>query len=161
MSTRAYIGKINEDGSVEAIYNHSDGYPSGLGYIAFSYINKSNIDNVLALGYVSSFEVTSNIYDKVKALQEEIKADKNSKKFNSYMIDYYNNYVEVENSELSAYSANNEDTTVKYANCGEMLDDNWYDIEYIYLLDTRTNIWKYVDMHNQFKTLRKLEDVLM
>lgn len=155
MSTRAYIGKIDENGAVTVIYNHSDGYPSYLGYLALNYIDESNIDNILALGYISSLNVTENILAKIKSLDEN-KVGKRVNNYDLYLINYYSSYVEVENSLLSAYSANSEDTTVTYNNCGEMLSNDLGDIEYIYLFDTRTKIWKYVDMHKAHKTVRRL-----
>ena len=33
MSTRAYIGIKNKNGTVTAIYNHSDGYLENLGHL--------------------------------------------------------------------------------------------------------------------------------
>ena len=38
MSTRAYIGIKNKNGTVTAIYNHSDGYLENLGHLLWKYI---------------------------------------------------------------------------------------------------------------------------
>ena len=54
MSTRSMIGKLNEDGSVTAIYCHFDGYPSHNGKILNEhYTDEKKVDELLALGSLS------------------------------------------------------------------------------------------------------------
>ena len=53
MSTRSLIGKLNEDGSVDYVYCHSDGYLAGVGKTLVDFYGKSNIDRLLALGDLS------------------------------------------------------------------------------------------------------------
>lgn len=53
MSTRSMIGKL-EDGKIKAIYCHFDGYPEGVGKkLKELYMDKSKIDDLLALGDIS------------------------------------------------------------------------------------------------------------
>lgn len=55
MSTRSMIGKMNEDGTVEAIYCHFDGYLDGVGATLFeAYQDQKKIDQLIYKGDVSS-----------------------------------------------------------------------------------------------------------
>jgi hypothetical protein len=55
MATRSRIGIENEDGSIESIYCHWDGYPRRNGKIlAEHYTNPEKIKALLALGDISS-----------------------------------------------------------------------------------------------------------
>ena len=58
MSTRGYVGRLNEDGSVDAIYNHFDSYFDGLGKDLLKDFNtKEKVDELIARGdgsYVSN-----------------------------------------------------------------------------------------------------------
>ena len=54
MSTRSNIGIINADGSVTAIYCHSDGYPSGVGKTLREHYNTEDaVRELLKLGDLS------------------------------------------------------------------------------------------------------------
>jgi hypothetical protein len=54
MSTRSTIARLNENGSIDAIYCHYDGYPSHNGRILFeSYQDPAKINKLLALGDLS------------------------------------------------------------------------------------------------------------
>lgn len=54
MSTRSNIGIINADGSVTAIYVHSDGYPSGVGKTLLDNYNTADkVRELLKLGDLS------------------------------------------------------------------------------------------------------------
>lgn len=54
MSTRCYIGMLNDDGTVRAIYHHWDGYPEGVGKVLLNhYQNKDKINKLLDLGDMS------------------------------------------------------------------------------------------------------------
>lgn len=54
MSTRCRIGIQNEDGSIDNIYSHSDGYPAYVGKMLFeNYQNPEKIRELMALGDVS------------------------------------------------------------------------------------------------------------
>jgi len=57
MSTRSSIAIKNEDGTVESVYVHSDGYPSHVGYILQEYYNsEERIHKLLDLGDLSVLE---------------------------------------------------------------------------------------------------------
>lgn len=61
MATRSFIGKINKDNTVTAVYCHFDGYPQHVGKILTeSYITESQVDSLLACGDMSSLEHTLN-----------------------------------------------------------------------------------------------------
>ena len=55
MSTRCAIGLLRPNGTVLTIYNHHDGYPSGVGVCLLeSYANEERIKALLELGSISS-----------------------------------------------------------------------------------------------------------
>ncbi len=55
MSTRSFIAKLNENGSVSGNYCHHDGYPDGVGkMLKENYADPDKIDALLALGSLSS-----------------------------------------------------------------------------------------------------------
>lgn len=57
MGTRSYIGIVNEDKSIDAIYCHWDGYPSHNGEILINFYNNENaVRELIALGGLSSLE---------------------------------------------------------------------------------------------------------
>lgn len=58
MSTRCYVGKMNSDGSIRAIYVHHDGYLDGVGAVLTEYYdNEEKIDKLLDLGDMSSLGI--------------------------------------------------------------------------------------------------------
>lgn len=57
MSTRAYIGIKNENGSVTAIYNQCDGGLDNLGHLLRKYFKtEEQVRELLAFGYISSVQ---------------------------------------------------------------------------------------------------------
>lgn len=54
MGTRCYIGKLEKDGGVRAIYCHYDGYVDGVGKTLKDFYDSGNIDQLLELGDLSS-----------------------------------------------------------------------------------------------------------
>ena len=55
MATRSYIGRQYQDGSIDYIYCHWDGYPAYNGYILQEhYTDSDKVDQLLALGNLSS-----------------------------------------------------------------------------------------------------------
>lgn len=59
MSTRSFIGIQNEDGSVEVIYCHFDGYPSHNGEILINHYNdESKVRELISMGGMSSLDKT-------------------------------------------------------------------------------------------------------
>ena len=61
MSTRSYIAKEHNDGSITAIYCHFDGYIEGVGQTLYeNYNTNEKIDELLTLGDLSSLGPTPN-----------------------------------------------------------------------------------------------------
>ncbi len=59
MGTRSMIGRENEDGTVEAVYCHWDGYPSHNGRILLeNYTTFEKTNKLLELGQISSLGKT-------------------------------------------------------------------------------------------------------
>lgn len=54
MSTHAWIGKKEKDGSVKSIYCHHDGSPDGVGdMLVNNYQDENKVDKLLSLGDIS------------------------------------------------------------------------------------------------------------
>jgi hypothetical protein len=72
MSTRSNIGYLREDGKIEAVYCHFDGYPSGVGETLVGHFNNlESAKKIVSLGDLSSVAgsvridpVHSHSYDK-------------------------------------------------------------------------------------------------
>lgn len=59
MSTRSHIARVNEDGSLDVIYCHWDGYISGNGLqLVMYYDTKKNLDRLIEIGSISSLRDT-------------------------------------------------------------------------------------------------------
>ena len=57
MSTRAYIGIKNTDGTVSAIYNHSDGGLENLGHLLRKYFKtEDQVRELIDTGFISSIQ---------------------------------------------------------------------------------------------------------
>jgi len=57
MSTRAYIGIKNENGTVTAIYNHSDGGLENLGHLLRKYFKtEEQVRELIGVGFISSIQ---------------------------------------------------------------------------------------------------------
>lgn len=57
MSTRSRIGIVNEDGSVESIYSHWDGYPSHHGPLLLeNYKTEEKVRKLISLGSISHLD---------------------------------------------------------------------------------------------------------
>ena len=54
MSTRSRIGILNQDGSIESVYHHSDGYPEWLGVVLKNkYSDSVKVRDLMELGDIS------------------------------------------------------------------------------------------------------------
>jgi hypothetical protein len=54
MSTRSRIGVLNENGSIESVYCHSDGYPEGVGEtLTSNYNSEEKAREIISLGDLS------------------------------------------------------------------------------------------------------------
>jgi hypothetical protein len=54
MSTRSRIAIENQDGTVDSIYCHFDGYLSGVGKTLFNHYDQEKLEKLLELGDISS-----------------------------------------------------------------------------------------------------------
>lgn len=64
MATRSRISIQNENGSIESIYCHWDGYPSYNGSLLLNhYANEKKIRELISLGYISSLYENVNPTD--------------------------------------------------------------------------------------------------
>lgn len=157
MSTRALIGKINKDGVITTVYNHSDGYLEHLGTILNDNITADNVSRVIRLGYISYIgtkEEIKELASKCEELNDEV---------NKYMKAYYNSFRDIPNTDLCYESANPNENTIKiYADktaLNKDLKKCMFGVEYVYLLDMATNTWKYIKVHES-KRLRSLSKAL-
>lgn len=67
MSTPAFVGKKNEDGTVTSIYVNCDGYPDYMGkMLKKNYKDPEKIDKLLALGDCSSIDKEVDIPEGVE-----------------------------------------------------------------------------------------------
>ena len=120
MSTRSNIGIQKEDGTVEVIYCHFDGYPTGVGQeLLDNYNSKKLAQDLVDLGNISglceSLELT-----KQEAYSEKWKHDK-----------------------MYQERTQDEEAATKYSSIKKYLDEikgNVF-IEYIYIYDCVMNQW--------------------
>lgn len=127
MSTRAYIGIKEDNGSVRAIYSHWGGHPTELGYdLLTNFKTKKQIEELLEIdGYISclydtyaweaedfkkflcggeKFQTLSNTSDVLIRLGSDkdiIKTDTIEELFNDVSVDY----IYLFNSEISEWDA--------------------------------------------------------
>jgi hypothetical protein len=80
MATRSNVGIINEDGTVEVIYVHWDGYPQHVGVLLETLFHEDKTRELLAGGNRSSLLDTENAQDgesrKYESFEEYALADK-------------------------------------------------------------------------------------
>ncbi len=94
MSVRSYIGKLNKDGTIKAIYCHYDGEPDHNGEILeCCYQDTRTINRLLSLGGLSSLGEDINSHDMVAYHRdhgEELKIEQ----FKSEKQFFHNEYVD-------------------------------------------------------------------
>lgn len=116
ISTRARIGILKKDGSIESIYCHHDGYLDGVGKILNdNYQNYNDVKELIKLGNISGLG---------KKINSDNKKDET--------IAYHRNLGE-------DYKKNKPMVTKSFDEFQEILFDAW--IGYIYLYDEQTNKW--------------------
>jgi hypothetical protein len=82
MSTRSYIGKLNKDNTITAIYCHFDGYPSSVGALLYVFYNtEEKLNELLGLGDLRSLE---SDLETTEAFEENLGGD-------TYSMDEYLN----------------------------------------------------------------------
>lgn len=134
MSTRSYIGILNPDKTIRAVYCHNNGYPDYMGPILIKYHNsKQAAQKIVALGSLSS-------------LQEKLSPETKTHSFDS-----------PENGVTVAYCRDRgEDLEIlRYESIENIVRSAERDgISYIYLYDSNTDKWIYRETHkNDFKRL--------
>ena len=61
MSTRSRIGILNQDGSIESVYHHSDGYPQWLGVVLKRHFSNSlKVRDLMEGGDISCIRSTTD-----------------------------------------------------------------------------------------------------
>lgn len=61
MSTRSFISRLNENGSITGVYCHHDGYPDGVGaMLRNNYTTPDMVESLLSLGDLSCLGPTIN-----------------------------------------------------------------------------------------------------
>lgn len=157
MSTRALIGKINEDGTIITIYNHSDGYVEHLGCVLNENITAENIDEIFKLGYISYVGTKEEISE--LAYSYSNLTDSISK----HMKAYYDSFKDIPTTNLCYSSANpNENTVYVYTDKKDLNKDlkkYAFGAEYVYLFDTSSNKWKYIDVWDS-KRMKSLDKAI-
>ena len=63
MGTRSNIGIVNQDGSVESIYCHWDGYPEHVGVVLAKWYREEQVRTLLELGDRSSLHPEPTVKD--------------------------------------------------------------------------------------------------
>lgn len=96
MSTRGYVGRLNEDGSVDAIYNHFDSYFDGLGKdLLKNFDTKEKVDALIARGD-GSYILDEECYDDATPHHYTSKEEYLDKLDNDIFIEYIYLFVEGE-----------------------------------------------------------------
>jgi len=110
MSTRSYIGRLNENGSVDYVYCHHDGYPSGVGSLLVNhYTRPEDVSALLELGDLSALSTNTDesvFYGRDRHESEtEAKQVRNQDEFGT--LDEYKYLYDEYSEQWSCYDANN------------------------------------------------------
>lgn len=114
MSTRANIAIQRKDGTVETVYNHSDGYPEYLGDLLLEhYTNEQDADQtrqmlemILNLGDISFLDEklqNSRFYNTWRNEGTSKRVYSTLEEFNNYILDSDRDYVYVWNEETAKW----------------------------------------------------------
>lgn len=123
MATRSFIGKINKDDSITAVYCHFDGYPNHVGRILTeSYITESQVDSLLAGGDMSTLD---HALAQCEFYKDRGETDTKSCTYNSFDQFLY----EGKNSWVEYFYLFNHDFWSCYDNDGKRIDVKEIDYE--------------------------------
>ena len=151
MSTRSLICKKENDGTYKSIYCHWDGYPGGVGATLLEYYNKDNIDELLALGSLSSLGKFINPQPNGK--HRKFDFEKGNFAVREYFSDEHTFDAPQEDVCVAYHRDRGEDLRVSLYNSLDELNKefkkSW--CEYIYILED--NKWKVADEYLDFKDL--------
>jgi hypothetical protein len=132
MSTRSRIGILNQDGTVESVYCHQDGYPEYTGFILENfYTNEKLVRNLLSKGDLSNIATPYN-------WKQEKQINKNGLEILSVLT------YEQRNQTL---------TSEKHDDITEFLKFDSAD-EYKYLFDIEFKNWLAYKTDNIYKTVK-------
>jgi hypothetical protein len=110
MSTRSYIGRLNENGSVDYVYCHHDGYPSGVGSLLVNHYSRpEDVSALLELGDLSALSTNTDesvFYGRDRHETEtEAKQVVDQDEFG--LLDEYKYLYDEYSEQWSCYDANN------------------------------------------------------
>lgn len=114
MSTRANIAIQRKDGTVETVYNHSDGYPSYLGDLLLTYYTdkedadktRQMLEMILNLGDISFLDKylqNSRFYNTWRNEETTKRVYSTLEEFNKYILNSDRDYVYVWNEETAKW----------------------------------------------------------
>lgn len=132
MSTRSRIGILNQDGTVESVYCHQDGYPEYTGFILENfYTNEKLVRNLLSKGDLSNIATSYN-WKQEKEINEK-----------GYEV-----------LSVKTYAQRNQTlTSEKHDDITEFLKFDSAD-EYKYLFDIEFKNWLAYKTDNIYKTVK-------
>lgn len=142
MSTHAFIGVVENAGTLKYVYNHSDGYPSYLGKMLLKHYNTPELATALVnLGDISMVrERLAPDEGEEHSFKNPVREGPKGGVTTAYHRD------RKDPLEICYLSVNTDDvsTDAKKKFWRELKDDN---IEYGYLYDTLENQWYAVDTY--------------
>lgn len=142
MSTHAFIGVVENTGTLKYVYNHSDGYPSHLGKMLLEHYNTPELATALVnLGDISMVrERLAPDEGEEHSFKNPVREGPKGGVTTAYHRD------RKDPLEICYLSVNTDDvsTDAKKKFWRELKDDN---IEYGYLYDTLENQWYAVDTY--------------
>jgi len=132
MSTRSRIGILNQDGTIESVYCHQDGYPEYTGFILKNfYTNEKLVRNLLSKGDLSNIATSYN-WKQEKEINEK-----------GYEV-----------LSVKTYAQRNQTlTSEKHDDITEFLKFDSAD-EYKYLFDIEFKNWLAYKTDNIYKTVK-------
>lgn len=130
MSTRSHIGIRNEDGSLDVIYCHHDGYLSYNGNILFHhYQDPEKVRELVSLGDISSLDINVKPTDSAHSFETPQK-----NVVVAYGRDRHEDGVDTRHFEsMDAYMST--------------LKDECLFIEYVYLYNVMERKWEWMDTY--------------
>lgn len=135
-STRSYVGRIDKDGTIHAVYVHSDGYPEWVGKVLQNhYQDEKKIDKLLSLGKSG-----------ISSLESEISGAPGHS---------FNRPVKDQTVFYGRDRGQNGDMTISANNYDRFYQDAFNAADYVYLWDEDNKKWVYTDRKNK-KNLKNL-----
>lgn len=134
MSTRSNIAIVHPDGTVQSIYVHSDGYPSGVGATLLNhYTDVAKVKELISLGGLSS-------------LGEVIGEKHDFDWMNEFHLDWDVIHADPRYKMCNAYGRDRGEKGTrarKHKSFGDAL--RYCDNEYTYFFSVTSNVWTFSD----------------